>query len=234
MYTFAYLFGLGVATLIWGLLFYIRKDQRHEQIFISVVSSPLGPISQILWFSESYWRPEYLLSVKILGVEVGVEEALFGFLVGGISSTIYQAVFRKQPTYGRKRNFLAALFFLAGATLFYFLTISGINPIWASSIALITTALVMMIVDRTLKWDMLFSGILMLVVALFIYFSTLAYYPALVERFFVTTALSGINVLGIPIEELVWFFSWGMFAGILYEFWRNAEFYQPFLAKNTD
>ncbi len=227
MYEFAYLFGIGIAFIFWLLFFLLRKDLRKEQIFISFLSTPLGPISQIFWFSNSYWRPEYLFSIKILGVDIGVEEALFGFVTGGIGSVIYEVIFRKEVSYGRRRTILAVSIFLGGALLFALLAAGGLNPIWASTLALFVTALIMVYFDRDLKSDFLFSGILMLFIAIIIYFFTLSLYPDLVEQFWVAGGLSGITLFRIPAEELTWFVSWGTFAGIFYEFWRNTENYSP-------
>ena len=231
MYQFAYLFGIGIALIFWLTFFLARRGLRKEQIFISLLSTPLGPISQIFWFSESYWRPEYLFSIKILGVGVGVEEALFGFAAGGISSVIYEIIFRKEVSYGKRRTALAIVIFGGGALFFVLLAVGGLNPIWASNVALFTAAVTMVFLDRTLKFDFLFSGILMLFVAIVIYLFSLSLYPNLVEQFFIPHGISGITMLGIPLEELVWFTTWGAFAGIFYEFWRNAEGYSTHVLK---
>jgi hypothetical protein len=35
--------------------------------------------------------------------------------------------------------------------------------------------------------------------------------------------ISGITLLGIPIEDLVWFFVTGIFLSPLYEFWKGEK-----------
>lgn len=226
-YNLAYLLGLGLAAIIWYIFFFVRKDLRREQLFVSIISAPLGPISQIFYFSKTYWRPEYFYPMEILGVKIGIEEALFGFITGGIASVVYEGIFRKRTLTGKSRKLLAAFFFAMGASFFVILTRFGINPIWSSSAALLVTAILMVLVDHDLTLDMFFSGLFMLTVSITIYTVLLVFYPDLVEKFWVPEGISGTQIFKIPIEELIWFTSWGAFAGIFYEFWRNVEKYEP-------
>ena len=77
---------------------------------------------------------------------------------------------------------------------------------------------------------MIWSSITMVFMAIIAYVGLLSVYPELVAKFWVADGLSSLNLLKIPIEELVWFLSWGAFSGVIYESWINIKCY-PSLIK---
>lgn len=54
---YVYLIGTDIFTLIWIILFFIRKDLRRKMFFTSLFAAPLG-ISEIL-FIPDYWIPQF-------------------------------------------------------------------------------------------------------------------------------------------------------------------------------
>jgi len=92
---FAYLVGIFLLSIVWLYLFYRRKDLRKHQLIVSILSAPLAPISQAIWFHSDYWRPQYIFEFISGSTPLGLEEALFSFFVGGIGSVIYETFFHK-------------------------------------------------------------------------------------------------------------------------------------------
>ena len=219
---------VGILGVVWLLFFLLRKDLRDQQLFVSVFTAPLGPVTQIIWFYKDYWRPEYVWTFAISGVPIGVEEILFAFFIGGIGSVLYEVIFRKQHRHGRYRFKQTALVLISAGVIIDIVNAAHVNTVWASSIALVLASLIMIAIDKDLRKDWVMSSILMFVFVTVLYLAWLALYPALVSKFWLPSGLSGVNLFGVPIEELSWFVSWAMFSGVAYEFMVNAGPYSSF------
>src|ERR1700690_2954544 len=143
-YQYAYLFMVGILGVVWLLFFLLRKDLRDQQLFVSVFTAPLGPVTQIIWFYKDYWRPEYVWTFAISGVPIGVEEILFAFFIGGIGSVLYEVIFRKQHRHGRYRFKQTALVLISAGVIIDIVNAAHVNTVWASSIALVLASLIML------------------------------------------------------------------------------------------
>jgi hypothetical protein len=224
MYRFAYLVLNGILAVFWLILFFWRKDLRKQQLFFGLLA-PLAPLTDFLWFYHDYWRPEYAVSFKVGQVTLGIESLLFAFLSGGIAGVVYEAVFRKRHQFGKPRSAVAITMILSGLIIMAILINLGLNSIWASSFALLIVASIIVLIDKDLVKDAVFSGVLMTLLITIFYVVWLTIYPEVIQRFWVVEALSGIRLWKIPIEELIWFFAAGMTGGVFYEFWLNVEKY---------
>lgn len=223
-YQYAYLVSATLLLFpIWLLLFLHRKDLRQELLLVSIVIGIIGPISE-LWYLQDYWRPE-----TFNGWTIGVEDFLFGFFIGGIGSVIYEELFGKHFTKRLDRThhwrwFLIpiVILFLLGLNIpfLYF----DINSIYASIIALLVTAAVMMYFRTDLWGDLFMSGVLVGLIMSVNYLIFLKIFPEAIHRWWELENISGILVMGIPLEELLWAFSWGMVGGPIYEFFTGRKF----------
>jgi hypothetical protein len=195
-------------------------------LVLSLILGMIGPFAE-LWFIQDYWRPETLF-----GYAIGIEDILYPFLLGGISSVIYEEIFRKR--YKKKRiqkhswNIFFLLLFIIGFLilnlLFFFF---DINSIYASIAAYLVMASVIFIYRRDLLSDGIASGVLLGIIFMIEYWILLLIYPNLFENIWMMNNLSGIKIMGVPLEELVWSFSWGLLAGPMYEFYLGLKFQKP-------
>lgn len=225
MYQYAYLVGDAILAIAWLALFFVRSDLRRQQLFVGLILAPLAPLADYLWFYHDYWRPEYLIGMRIGQVSLGLESPFFIFLIGGIAAVIYEVVFRRRPIFGKPRNLMAMGIVLLVLFVTGLLIHLGLNSLWASVIAMITSAIVMVAVDRDLIYDALWSSILMFVISIVFYVIWLGIYPGAIQRFWMANAFSGVKIAVVPIEEIIWFASAGISLGILYEFWLNVKKY---------
>ncbi|MFI5241015.1 MAG: lycopene cyclase domain-containing protein [Microgenomates group bacterium] len=225
MYKSAYLIGNLLLAIIWLVLFFKRKDLRKEQLFVSIISGIFAPITDYFIFYGDYWRPEYLFSINLNGVHIGFESPLCGFLIGGITAILYESFFRKRQSYSKPRNFLGFVILVSILLGMILLNKLGINSVWASSITLLVSSLVMILIDGVLIKDAIWSSILFTILVFGLYSLWFFSYPEALNRFWLTGNMSGSKFGLIPIEELIWFFSAGTSLGILYEFWRNVKKY---------
>lgn len=227
MHEFPYFIGLIPLFLLWLYFYFKRKDLRHQQITVGIFTAPLAPVSQVLFFSKDYWNPEYIVPFRIAGVPLGIEELLFAFIAGGVGSVFYEVIFKKKHVTGKKRFLLPFIAILCSAILFYLLFRLGVSSIWASSAALFALSLGIMALDKDLRTDLLWSGIFMVGSAVVVYIALLYLYPDLIHLLWVDGGLSGVTWLRIPIEEIVWFFTFGTAIGAMYEFVKNVDGYLP-------
>lgn len=225
-YTYAYLVGTLLFGAVWLLFYFLRKDLRHQQLLMSIFVAPLAPITQVLSFYQDYWRPEYVWTFSFRGVPLGVEEILFAFFIGGIGTVLYEVLLHKKYRAGKKRLTEAMIILLAVAVLIYVLRTAGWNTVWASATALAAASGILVFLDKDIRADWIFSAAAMFALVTAFYLLWLSLFPDAISRFFVLGGLSGIAFLKIPIEEIVWFVSWGAFAGVFYEYVVNAGKYR--------
>lgn len=222
-YQFAYLLLAILLIPLWLILFIARKDLRHKMLVLSLIIGIIGPFSE-LWYIQDYWDPG-----TVFNIPIGIESVLYPFLLGGISSVIYEEVFKKR--YRKKKDkqhhwnliflIIVIIGFISLNVLFFFFRI---NSIYASATAYLIIASLIFIYRKDLIISGIFSGILLGVIFMVEYWILLSIYPHLFEKIWMMDNLSGIKIMRVPLEELVWSFTWGTIAGIMYEFYLGLKF----------
>jgi hypothetical protein len=134
-------------------------------------------------------------------------------------------VFKKRHAFGKPRNLTTIIIILPVIITTTFLMKLGLNSIWASSLGMFAISIIMIIIDHDLVKDAIWSSILMLGLSVVFYLVWLNIYPDAIQKFWLTSELTGIKLWKIPIEEMVWFGSTGICFGVLYEFWLNVKRY---------
>ncbi len=223
MYQYAYLIGdLLLAFPVWLWLFLRRKDLRREILLLSVIVGFLGPISELLYLRD-YWEPELFN-----GWAIGIEDYLFGFFVGGISGSLYEELFGKRYAKRQNRKHHWSLFILPA--LLVAVTIMGvlvfsfnINSIYATSLAFLAVAIIIIFYRRDLWIDSLASGLLAGLFMFVFYQFFLSLFPEAIIKWWKLGNLSGLFLTDVPIEEFLWAFAWGMMAGPMYEFFAGKR-----------
>ena len=220
----------GVALLaVWSALYLLRPDVRTKLLRASAAGIVAGPLAEF-WYQKDYWRPPMILDLGW----VSVEDMLVGFCITGIAVTIYDVVFRTTIEPGARRyKKTFFLFFLAGlAGLMIFSRVLGINSMLVSSVGFLVFAAIMVAMRPDLLVVSFWSGVLCLSVVLPIYivlFDLVApgYWPAY-NQFAGTAVDATIPGSTIPILEVTWYFTWGVLAGIGYE-WAGGRLKVPYV-----
>lgn len=223
-FQFAYLVLTIPFLLIWLLLYLLKKDTRKEQLIMSFLLMPLGPISEILYFQD-YWTPPSVLFLSVGPFALLVEDLLFIFSIGGIASVIYKVIFRKKlsklPEVSIHKVGLPIIFISASLVTFL-LFWYGLNSIFATSVGFVLAALWIIGQRKDLFTDSLVSGfcvMLVMFISYFFLFNVISNSENLVEQGWLIYHTSfDIRLFNIPMTEMVWGFSWGMLVGPLYEF----------------
>ncbi|MEK7128363.1 MAG: lycopene cyclase domain-containing protein [Patescibacteria group bacterium] len=215
-YQYAYLVGnLFILFPIWLAFFLHRRDLRTEILKMSLILGLCGPISQ-MWYLQDYWSPQ-----TFTGTRIGIEDFLFGFFIGGIVSVVYLEMFNKHLSRPKNRHHHWRLLFVFIAIFLFFFNILfyfGVNSIYASIAAFLSLAVFIYYFRQDLFIDGLASGIFLAIIMFLAYLAFLFVFPETISRWWFLHNISGILILGIPMEELLWAFSLGLVAGPTYEF----------------
>lgn len=217
---FVYLLALIPFCLIWAWIFSKRKDLRAEVLVMSVMIGVVSVATSYFWWTVDWWQP-----LTFTGTKVGIEDFIMGFTSGGIMAALYEVVFKKSA-YRRKLHHhisggLTILFLLAQTMMLLFWGI-GLTSFWASTYALIFTAVVMLFIRRDLILNSFLSGILMALVSVLFYAVILVISPEWIQDTYLS-GLSGFAVYTIPMEEFIFWFLAGLVFGPFYEYWQGER-----------
>lgn len=182
------------------------------------------------FFVPAYWSPPSLFD---LAHRIGfdIESFLFSFAIGGIVVVIYEWLFKaghiefsvKERMHPRHRRHFWAL--LSAPAIFFALFLTPFNPIYDAFIALIAGGLFTWYCRPDLKKKMIASAFLFLGLYFLYFLALIAVYPGYVERAWNIPAISGILMIGIPLEELLFAFGLGFMWSSVYEhlLWRKVK-----------
>ena len=220
------LISLGIWVLVW--ISSRDRELRWKMLVVSVWTSILG-LSEP-FFVPAYWNPPSLFSLaQTTGFDI--ESLIFTFSVGGIVSVIYERLFgasydevdsRARMSPHHRLHLLAVL---SGPLLFLALFLfTTLNPIYSMAIALTGAGIFTWYCRPDLLTKMLVSGTIFGVVYFFLFLTLVIAYPDYVKVVWNLNAISGVLILGVPLEELLFAFTFGFYWSSIYEhlLWRKA------------
>ncbi len=224
-YTYSYMIANAALMIAWGGFWWARPDIRREMFTMSIMFGVAGLFVEPIYMHD-WWRP-----LTITGTKVGIEDFIFGAMVGGIAAVAYEVVYRKylrgrivarkQPQFDShlffgSLAFCGALFF----GLFYFADFSSFT---ASVVALMVPTGMIWIRRNDLIVNSLVSGVLVVFFGFWWFWMAELVTPGWVEKYWLHENLSGVITMTAPLEDLIWGFLCGTFIGPLYEFWRGKR-----------
>jgi hypothetical protein len=214
---------------IWLIIFIFRARVRKEMLMASFFTMPFGLTEP--FFVPEYWSPPSLFD---LASRTGfdLESLIFSFAVGGIGSVIYETIFKVTHVKMSEREILKKKhrFHLFGlfSPIIVFLPLhlfTSLNPIYSVSIAMVVGGIFAMICRPDLRKKVMTGGSLFLGLYFVFFLSFNLAYPDAVENYWNTSAISGKSIWGIPFEELLFAFTFGMLWSSAYEhiFWFKEK-----------
>ncbi len=228
LYDYAYLIGSLVLLVVWIGLFLARPKLRKKVLLVSSLTAPLGLTEP--FFIPAYWEPLTLFDLA-RRYRVDIESIIFSFAVGGIAAVIYEFIsgarekrlaHRVQHQVHHQFHTLAVLSPIAVFAFFFLLT--PINPIYSAIIGLTFGALATGwcrpdLIPSIKKGALLFSGLYFVIFLItFVWL-----FPSYVEMVWKLSSLTGILVVGVPLEEILFAVALGAMWGSIYEHltWRK-------------
>lgn len=205
---------------IWLAVFLVRPFVRREMFWVSLLTMPFGLTEPL--FVPKYWSPPSLFDLAARS-GFDIESLIFSFAVGGIASVLYEAIFNvehrkmNKKVANRKRHMLHRLAIVSPIIVFvplYFLT--SLNPIYSLSAALLVGGVLALLCRPDLKKKILIGGLLFSGLYFTFFLGMNVVFPYFVN-YWNLSALSGVLILGMPIEELMYAFTFGMMWSSIYE-----------------
>jgi hypothetical protein len=226
-YHYVWLVWSSAFLLPWALLYGLFPKHRVTMRWASVFMAPFGLTEPI--FVPKYWNPPSLFELaQRTGFDI--ESIIFSFAIGGIGAVLYKIILgkhtevlnsteRNELRHRRHRWALAAPF--VAFPILYFLPW---NPIYAGITAMLLGAFAAVLCRPDLKSETLLGGILFLVLYSIFLLGLKCSAPGYIEQVWDLKALSGIVIYGLPIEELMFGFSFGLvWTGIYEHFtWKRS------------
>ena len=226
-YHYVWLIWSSAFLLPWVLLYALFPQHRVAMWWASVFMAPLGLIEPI--FIPEYWNPPSLFELaQRTGFDI--ESIVFSFAIGGIGAALYNIIARKrlEPLLPEERHHsrhrwhrwaLATPFALF--PILYFLPW---NVIYAGIAAMLAGAIAAMLCRPDLKFNTLVGGVLFLVIYTIFLLGLKWSAPGYIEQVWNLKALSGIVIYGLPLEELLFGFAFGLvWTGIYEHFtWKRS------------
>jgi len=203
-----------ITFCVWLVLFIYSKNTRKEMVITGILVTPFVVID---YFTvPMYWTPKTLFNIP-----VGIEGFIFTFFLSGIAAVIYEVVMRKRI--GKKKDkfntnsiviFIAVTLFVI--LLFWFIKI---NIIYFIILENMFSSGVICFFRKDLLKDTIYSAL---------FFSSVNFIIFTLWGLLVPSALNwwtikGIRLGVIPIQELLFSFSFGAFVGPLYEYLTNGR-----------
>lgn len=219
-YHYVWLIWSSAFLLPWVLLYALFPQHRVAMWWASLFMAPLGLTEPM--FVPEYWNPPSLFELaQRTGFDI--ESIIFSFAIGGIGTVLYNIITRKrlEPLRPEERHdgwhrwhrwALATPFALF--PILYFLPW---NVIYAAIAAMIAGAIAAVLCRPDLKANILGGGALFLAIYTIFLLGLKWSAPGYIEQVWNLKALSGIAIYGLPLEELVFGFSFGLVWTGIYE-----------------
>ena len=96
-----------------------------------------------------------------------------------------------------------------------------LNSIYSCDIGFIFTALMILYLKPEWIKKSILTGLTIMSIMIIDYEILLIIYPNLFRDWWLVKNILGIFLLGIPIEEIIWFFLFGLSFGPIYNFWTQ-------------
>ncbi len=216
----SYLWTILLLLPLWLLVFFQRKDLRRK---LWHVGRALGIASVIVGqiFANDYWNPPY-----ILGPYFPIEDFLYGIIYAGLITVLYQYIFgityasKTLNTSKRTTLIFASISFII---LLFLIKCCSLNSIYGQILLLITIGTYTIYKRADLFKPILITAILTTILTFLWLSLVFIIYPNGVIDNWKTSALSHIEILKVPLEELIFAFSIGFGSSFFYEL-SNGKF----------
>lgn len=207
-----------IAWLLIWLMFYTKFPRlRKEMLSMGFVTAIVGLTEPL--FVPEYWSPQSLFN---LNAKIGfdIESIIFCFALGGVASVLYEAA--AQTEHKKIRHSEANIWFhflsLSSFPVLFVLLIAftPLNPIYSLILSMLVGG-ILGIVCRPDLLRMSIVGGLLFTNMYFIFFLAMNYLTPDFLSSWNLKAVSELLIMGIPIEELLFAFTFGMISSGIYD-----------------
>src|SRR3989344_1522253 len=217
MYT--YFSGVIILSLVWVVLFIKCPLWRRRMTFSSFlclavliplffITKALSYVFLITWkYVPDYYNPDTLFDLSRITGGAALEDVVFIFLMGGIAAVIYQMMTKNKKI--RAQPHIIAIFLFVISYIIIGL-LYQFNPIYNLSLSSVIGFLVISLQRHDLCKPAVYGGILFGIVWLM---AAIVFANVFLEgagTFLALQNLTGVLILGAPLEEFIWGFTFGL------------------------
>jgi hypothetical protein len=227
---YEYLVGTLIFGLFWLIGFTARKDLRKAILWNGLAYIVINLICRAEWkilsllmyigepIIPSYWNPHTLFNLGRITGLIAVEDMIFEFFVAGLAGVNYNIVFNKQIKYNQcykphSKALIVALV-VSGMSIVVF----KCNAIYAIIMFGFAGAASIWLDRNDLIKHSLLGGLLFVAIYIFGLLIFDALFPYFFEAFYNYQNITGILLIGIPLEEYAYAFSFGLMWAPIYEY----------------
>lgn len=224
---YIWFFWSSLLIIFWGVVYILYPDGRKRMLKASLLTTPFGLTEPL--FVPEYWNPPSLFDLaQRTGFDI--ESLIFCFGIGGLGIVLYDFIFKVQHVemspeekkhHRHKYHIWTLLSPVITFPVLYFLT--NWNPIYSATVAMFVGGLAALWCRPDLKIKIWVSGIIFLIFYIIYFMSLELGFPGYVERVWTLSNISEIMIWKIPLEELIFAFTFGMLWSSYYEHlkWRK-------------
>ena len=227
MFHYTWLVWASAFLIPWAALFVARVELRRPMLWASVLTAPFGLTEPL--FVPAYWHPPSLFDLaERTGFDL--ESFIFSFALGGLGVASYRAlthvsmllIDERERVTVRHRRHLVSL--LAPFLVFAALVWLPWNPIYPGIVAMALGAAAAVLCRPDLWRNTLFGGAVFLGLYTVFLFGLKWLWPGYIEAVWNLNDLLGWHPWGLPFEELLFGFAFGMYWSSVYEHltWQRA------------
>lgn len=227
-FRYTWLLWAAAFMLPWALLFIARPALRRPMLWASALTAPFGLTEPL--FVPAYWNPPSLFDLaRRTGFDV--ESLIFCYAIGGLGVAGYRAltpVPLRRMDHHERMSPRHRWHLLALASPF--LVFTGLlplhwNPIYPAILAMAAGAAATVLCRPDLWRNALFGGGIFLALYAVFLLGLKWLWPGYIEAVWNFGALLAWRPAGLPLEELLFSFFFGMYWSSVYEHltWRQRD-----------
>lgn len=213
--------------ILWLAAYAGFPRQRKEMLWASLFTTPFGLTEPL--FVPSYWNPPTLFNLA-QNTGFDLESLIFSFGIGGIGAILYNILTGSIPVAlppadrAAPRHKLHTWALAVPFVLFPFLYLLRWNPIYSAIVAMGFGAIAALSCRPDLAAKISVGSVLFLAYYTLFLLGLEWTSPGYIERVWNLPALSGLEIAGLPIEELLFAMAFGAYWSSVYEHftWRGV------------
>jgi hypothetical protein len=205
--------------VVWFVLFVLKPHLRNQMVWMSIFTAITGLAEPI--FVSRYWNPPSLFNLSST-IHFDIESVIFSWGTGGIGSVLYEVLLNTKhrkmapEEYKQERRWLHMFSLLAMPVIFLSLSfLTNLNTIYSVSIALTTGAIAAVACRPDLAKNTILGGALFTALYFLLFSAIILVFPNFLNSWNLE-ALSGVLILKVPLEELMFAFTFGMMWSSVY------------------
>lgn len=201
-----------VSLLVFAFLYYRNPSLRRPMVWAGLLSLPLFALKFLI--TPQFWSD--VATARIYWLYM-CEAVVFGFTFGGIAAVIFELLFHKKLKTVPHPHRIHLNWLVFGPIAFLLLEILSPSTFGVNiALGFFIQAMILIYLRKDLLWDALLSGVFLGIVYMFFYYVFFTIIPGQTIGLWFSEA-TGIMFLGVPVEEFVAIFAFGLLWGPLYE-----------------